>query len=94
MRLGLEIILRVDFTLALQLLVLIFRLPATKLSVPACTLYADSGHFETFSRTNVSSWSGASFCLPAGVIQIVKITLGQRFEAITTKEIVILDNSK
>ena len=31
---------------------------------------------------------------PAGVIQIVKITLGQRFEAITSQEIVILDNSK
>ena len=31
---------------------------------------------------------------PTSVIQIVKITLGQRFEAITTQEIVILDNSK
>ena len=53
-------------------------------------------HFESFSlpecffmvQNSVFAWR------PTSVIQIVKITLGQRFEAITTQEIVILDNSK
>ena len=46
--------------------------------------------------STVSSWSRTQFLSGGrpGVIQIVKITLGQRFEAITSQEIVILDNSK